>query len=128
MKASVLTIIVLVALFSCGDNVKMKESDLYKYPWIIPFVKDLSNLEFSGTHNIDLGTIILEYNCSNIDYRDVFEKFDYVSDSCQWIVLSKTKYGRIFSKTVSKEDKDGGLIDMNISVDTIKQRICIRIE
>jgi len=87
MKSYVLSIFAItIILISCSDNVELKELDVIKYPWLKPFVMETNN--FSGHHNIDLGTMNFKYKYDGT-YDKIRDRFNSVIVENNWTVLSK---------------------------------------
>jgi hypothetical protein len=116
----------MLIMLSCSDNVKVNESDLNKYPWLIPFIKECTDIK--GIHNIDLGTIEFSCKISMQDYNKIFSQFDSIANIEQWKTLKMSKLKREFFKRVSQYDKDGGDIVINIEIDATQNRLFFSIK
>lgn len=110
--------LISTVLFSCSDNVDLKEKDLEKYPWLMPFIQ--TNMkDFEGKHNMDLGTLEFSFKESQ---TIALSKFDTIAQKEQWKVINKSQLERTFSIAVSDDYKKGGTV-MKIHLDTVNDTV-----
>ena len=117
-------ILISFVLFSCSDNLDLKENDLKKYPWLTPFVQ--SNIkDFEGKHNMDLGT--LEFSFQESSQSNALSKFDTIAQKEQWKVIKKSPSEREFSKVVSENFKEGETV-IKVYLDTVNHRLHFQVD
>jgi len=126
---NICTLIFLVAISSsCLDNVSLKETDLKKYPWLDPFISQCGNSEFKGSSNIDLGTMIFSYKISHDNSNDLIIRLDSIANTEEWVIFKESELSRKYSKSVSKDEKDGGAIILKVEIDTVNNRLLFEID
>ena len=77
----IVSFFIILTLFSCNENLSLKEEDVLKYDYLQPFV--LSNkIDFAGQHNIDSEVFEFSYRVENI--KNVLKEIDYRAKRENW--------------------------------------------
>lgn len=128
MRNNILLFIAAIFISSCSDNIELKETDLIKYSWLIPFLNN-SLGEFSeGTHNSDLGSMEFSFKVQEKVSGNVIYQIDSISKANNWKILDFTNSSISISKNISENLKDGGKINMDIELDTAMNQLLFKIE
>ncbi len=128
LKNDFILVSLIFTLFSCGDNVSLQKNDLRKYPWLTPFTNNLTDTEFEGFHNIDLGIIKFNYDISSKNCKSIFMRFDSIAEFEGWKTLKKSKLIREYTRSISQNAKYSNQIVMKIEMDTTEQKLLFEIE
>lgn len=88
-------LIVILFLVGC-DQVGISEDDVKKYPEINEFI--LSNKDFKGSHDMDLGKLHFSYQPKFTD--SPIEKMDSIAEARAWEIKKESNYRRIFLKEI----------------------------
>jgi hypothetical protein len=127
-KCKISLLILLVFSFSCFDNINITQSDIKKYPWLIPFISENKLIDFEGKHNTDLGTMDFSYKMNFKKADELFLSVDSIAKKELWNISGKSDLSREYSKTVSIFEKDGGFVKIEISIDTLNKRVKYKIK
>jgi hypothetical protein len=94
MKSKTLTLIFLLSLISCNENISIDNEWLKKQdPELYNFVE--SNTTLSGYHNIDTDKI--EFKYSNT-YKEPFKYIDSIIKVENWTIKKSNLFERVLSK------------------------------
>ena len=119
-----LLLINLILLFSCGDNVSLDTKDLYKYPWLKPFVHERSLCDFHGTHNIDLGILEFDYKIAEILNEEILINLDSVANIEGWDIIEKNHFSRIYNTELPEEVS----VTVRLKIDLLSNRIFFKVQ
>jgi uncharacterized HAD superfamily protein len=124
-KYSILIIAVTILLFSCSDNVKLTEADVIKYDWLKPFLLNTKN--FSGYHNLDLGTLSFKYEYDE-EFDQIRDSLNNVIDENNWEINLRTTNSWQLKKNTQQFIEQNELTFMYIKIDSIKRYIIFEIK
>lgn len=131
MKKIIFTVSVFVFIFFkyCSDEVDITKKDLYKYPWLYPFINNHNLYLINGIRNIDTEKMILNFKYE----RDVsiieFHNYDSIAKVNNWEILNKNKTHLKFKKDISKIiGLNNSIIYMRIEEDTLNNIITFKIK
>lgn len=115
-KSKILTLLLSV-LLGCSDVVELKKTDVIKYPWLTPFILQTEN--FSGSHNLDLGTMNFKYKYDGT-YTQMKGKIDKVIVENGWkLTLVKSNTWEI-KKQIEIYEGLNEETEMKIQLDSVK--------
>lgn len=124
-RYSILFILSTILLISCSDNVKLLEADVVKYDWLKPFV--LSTKNFSGYHNLDLGTLSFKYEYDQ-GFDQIRDSLNNVIDEHNWKINVKTTNSWQLQKNTQQYFEQNELTFLNIKIDSSKHQIIFEIK
>ena len=119
--------LLLFVLFSCNDNISLKEDDLKKYNWLTPFINGEIQ-EFEGRHNVDLSSLEFSYTTPFKNTNEVFTREDSIAKREGWIIISTRKLNRQYSKKLHQHHADTANTVIEINIDTVKSKLFFSIK
>jgi hypothetical protein len=119
--------LLIFILFSCNDNIDLKEDDLKKYNWLTPFIAEKTN-EFEGKHNVGLSTLEFNYTTLIKSTNELFAKNDSVAKKEGWVIVSTDKRKRQYSKKLHQYPADTANTVIEINIDTVKSKLFFSIK
>jgi hypothetical protein len=110
----------IVILFLAGcDQVGVSEEDIKKYPEINVFV--LSNRDFKGSHDMDLGKLHFSYQPKFTNAP--IEKMDSIAEAGNWVIKKESNYRRVFLKEIKSYPADIGLDSLYVEFKPSENRL-----
>ena len=95
-RMNVLLLLTLL-LFSCTENVALKQEDVMKIDWLKPFIMGVAS-DFDGTHDIDNGALTFSYKTTQTN--DIISALDEVSLLEEWKVDKMNDLTRVYTKNI----------------------------
>lgn len=124
-KYSYLFVYLTILFFSCSDNVKLTVADVGKYDWLKPFL--LSTKNFSGNHNLDLGTLSFKYEY-DIGFDQIKDSLENVIHDYSWKINANTNNSWHLQKNTHQFIEQNELTFLHIKIDSSKHQINFEIK
>jgi hypothetical protein len=117
---------ILIFLVCCQENISLKKQDIHKYPWLKPFLLDITS-NFKGTHDIDRGILQFNYKYDQLN-KDVFSTFDSIAKWHQWNCTEVNQFNRQYAKHLNQFKADTSVTVINIKLDTLNGKLFYNIQ
>ncbi len=103
----------ILALFSCNENLSLKEEDVLKYDYLKPFVS-CNKIDFKGNHNIDSEDFAFSYEVENT--KSVFKQIDERAKKESWNRRDLNTNTISYSKEIEIFKSELSLVVVNIKI------------
>ena len=77
----IISFFIIFSLFSCNENLSLKEEDVVKYNYLEPFLSS-NKIDFKGNHNIDSEDFEFSYQVKNT--KSVLNEIDEKAKKENW--------------------------------------------
>lgn len=95
-----ISVLIIVFLISCADEIKMTELDVNKYKWLLPITSVIHGDFSYGTHNVDIGKMIIVYK--NVHSSFVIDSIKTVAIKSGWQIRNQNDSLVILSKLINE--------------------------
>lgn len=95
-----ISVLIIVFLISCADEIKMTEQDVNKYKWLLPITSGIHGDFSYGTHNVDNGKMVIVYK--NVHSSSVIDSIKTIAIKSGWQIRNYNDSLVILSKLINE--------------------------
>jgi hypothetical protein len=109
----IISVLIIFALFSCNENLSLKEEDVVKYDYLKPFLSS-NKINFKGNHNIDSEDFEFSYEVENT--KRILKEIDEKAKKESWNKSNLSSTTISYSKKIEIFKSELSLVVVNIKI------------
>lgn len=121
----IVSFFILFTMFSCNENLSIKEEDIVKYDYLKPFLSS-DKTNFKGYHNIDSEDFEFSYEVVNT--KNALKEINQKANKENWVRLDLSKNNISYSRQIEIFKSELSLVVVNIKILENDKRIYFEVK